>query len=80
MHGHRCYAELGDISTHGCSIRSDADWLRMGMFITVQLGEDASLEAIIRWVREDAAGLEFLRPISPDQLEWHARMESDSHW
>jgi hypothetical protein len=80
MHGDRTEAAVGDISTHGCSIQTDADWLRMGMFVSIQLGQEEALHAIVRWVRGGAGGVEFLRPITSDRLEWHARMDDDSIW
>ena len=66
---------LGDASTHGCSVRCDADWLRTGRFVTVALGVDEPVQAVVRWVRDGVAGLEFLRPLSPTMLEWKRLIE-----
>jgi len=65
---------IGDLSTHGCFVRSTSGWLRVGRFVSVSLGDDPPLRAIVRWVREEAAGLEFLRPIPMERSEWHALM------
>jgi hypothetical protein len=43
---------------------TEADWLRTGIFITVQLSADWSLQAIVRWARNGTGGVEFLRAIS----------------
>jgi hypothetical protein len=62
---------LGDASTHGCSVRCQADWLRTGRFVTITLGEDAPVQAIVRWTRDGVTGLEFLRPLSPTMRDWN---------
>ena len=71
-HGDRTPVMIGDVSTHGCNIRSDVAWLRTGRFVAMELGDDAPLQAVIRWVRNGAAGLEFLRPVSEDYHDWQA--------
>ena len=68
---------IADLSTHGCCLRSEADWLRLGSFVSISLGEDEpGLQAIVRWVRDGACGLEFLRPVPSDRPEWHELMDS----
>jgi hypothetical protein len=62
--GERCRARVRDVSVFGCSLACDATWLRTGMFVTVQLTGDWSIQAIVRWAREGMGGVEFLRPIS----------------
>ena len=69
---------LADISIHGCSIRSEASWLRSGSFVSIKLEEDPPLQAIVRWVRNGAAGLEFVHPLSSEHLEWRALTSGDS--
>lgn len=66
----RCDALVADVSMHGCSVRAEATWLKTGSIVSIGLGESELLQAIIRWVRNDAAGMEFLRPIPSDQIEW----------
>jgi PilZ domain len=52
-----------DISAFGCSISAEAEWLRLGKFVTLNVGNVRRIEAIVRWTRNGVAGLEFLRPI-----------------
>ena len=66
---------LGDASTHGCSVRCEAEWLRTGRFVTVALGADEPVQAVVRWVREGVAGLEFLRPVPATMSEWKRLIE-----
>ena len=67
--GERTSARLRDISVYGCNLACEADWLRMGRFITVRLGKDRTIQAIVRWTREGMTGIEFLRPISEGEAE-----------
>lgn len=62
--GERCRARIRDVSIFGCSLACDAGWLRTGMFVTVQMTSEWSIQAIVRWAREGQGGVEFLRPIS----------------
>ena len=62
---------IGNVSTHGCNVRGEAGWLRMGGFVSVRLTDDQPLQAIVRWVRDGTAGLEFLRPVPVGHTEWH---------
>ena len=62
--GERSRARIRDVSIFGCSLVTDADWLRTGIFITLQLAPDWSIQAIVRWARDGAGGVEFLRAIS----------------
>ena len=64
-HGDRAKAVLRDISIYGCNLVTEATWLRMGMFIGIRLNPERTVQAIVRWAREDTCGVEFLRPI-PD--------------
>jgi hypothetical protein len=77
--------ELADVSPHGCCIGAPdhdarADWLRQGAFVSLRLGdsacpETAKLEAVVRWVRGHSAGMEFLRPVPPERLDWRELMD-----
>jgi len=64
-----------DVSTHGCAVMARDGLLRAGSFVTIGLGENPELAAIVRWVRDGTAGMEFLAPIPPDRAEWHDLME-----
>jgi hypothetical protein len=63
-HGNRSRARIRDISVFGCSLASDADWLRTGMFVSVEVTGDWTIQAVVRWAREGICGVEFLRPIT----------------
>ena len=63
-HGNRSRTRIRDISVFGCSLASDADWLRTGMFISVEVAADWIIQAVVRWARDGICGVEFLRPIS----------------
>ncbi|TCM40027.1 MULTISPECIES: PilZ domain-containing protein [Novosphingobium] len=67
--------QLADVSAHGCSVRGEATWLRQGAFVSIRLGTSAKLDAIVRWVRGDAAGMEFLHPVPADRFDWHDLMD-----
>ena len=62
--GERCRARIRDVSVFGCSIVTEADWLRTGIFVTLQLTPEWSIQAIVRWARDRVGGVEFLRAIS----------------
>ena len=62
--GERSRARIRDVSVFGCSLVTDADWLRIGSFVTVEFTPEWSIQAIVRWAREGVCGVEFLRAIS----------------
>lgn len=66
---------LADVSLHGCCVRGESEWLRQGAFVSIGLGNSPTLAAIVRWVRGDAAGMEFLRPVPNECHEWHDLMD-----
>jgi len=68
---------IANVSTHGCNVRGEAGWLRIGSFVGVALEDKPMLHAIVRWSREDAAGLEFMRPISPGNKPWNDLINSN---
>lgn len=69
-HGDSCKAQLKDVSIFGCLLQTNAEWLRTGMFVSINLSSDWSIQAIVRWARNGSAGVEFLRSISEaDALE-----------
>ncbi len=65
-HGDSCKADLGDVSVFGCALQTTAEWLRVGMFGSIGLSNDWTIQAIVRWSRDGRAGVEFLRPISEE--------------
>lgn len=66
--------ELADISEHGCAIVGGTDGMRAGGFVSIALGAGKPVQAIVRWVRDGRAGLEFLWPVPPEMTEWHDLM------
>jgi hypothetical protein len=76
-HGQSSTRHLRDISVHGCNLIGEAEWLKTGMFLTVHLSSERSIQAIVRWVRGDACGIEFLRPISSDEADAMAERAHD---
>ncbi|MEJ2408952.1 MAG: PilZ domain-containing protein [Novosphingobium sp.] len=73
--GRRLPVLLADISLHGCCLQTESDELRQGGFVSIGLGNDSMLPAIVRWVRGQAAGMEFLRPVPANQTAWHDLMD-----
>ena len=67
--GDQASARLRDISAYGCNLACAADWLRMGRFITIRVGSDRTIQAIVRWSRDGFTGVEFLRPITDSDAE-----------
>ena len=63
-HGDRAKGRIRDVSTFGCALECDAAWLRTGMFMSIAVTSDWTIQAVVRWVRDSRAGVEFLRPIS----------------
>jgi hypothetical protein len=68
--------QLAEVSLHGCRISADQPWLRVGGFISISIDQGAKLQAIVRWVRDGAAGMEFLHAIPPECSEWHDLMDA----
>ena len=63
-HGDRSKALVCDVSVHGCSLNTDAGWLRMGQLVSLRLSSKRSIQAIVRCVRDDRAGGALLRRTS----------------
>ena len=61
---------IGDVFAHGCVVQCASGWLRSGCFVSIVLDDGRPLEAVVRWVQEDHAGLEFLRAIRSDRSDW----------
>ncbi len=68
-----------DLSTHGCGINGDASSsMRLGMILSIRLDDERPIQAIIRWIRGEVAGIEFFRPITADQSGWRALLADQS--
>lgn len=73
--GRRLTVLLADLSLHGCCVQIDSEAPRQGAFVSVGLDEGSMLPAIVRWIRGSAVGMEFLRAIPPERVEWHDLMD-----
>ena len=76
----RCDSRISDFSSYGCNVKCEADWLRTGAFIAIELGDDKPVEGIVRWVRDDSCGVEFLHPLASDLEEWQALINQAEGW
>lgn len=70
-----CDATVRDASSHGCRVDSQADWLRMGAFVSIRPDDESVVMGIVRWVRGGSAGIEFLQPLDPAGGAWHALLD-----
>jgi hypothetical protein len=68
--GAKAAMSVEDISSHGCSIKGDVQWLRLGMILSIVLANEQPVQAVIRWVRGGKAGVEFFRPLTAAQSGW----------
>lgn len=73
--GDRMDTLLTDASLHGCCVSGSAPWLRQGAFVSIGLGKCDALRAVVRWVRGDSAGMEFLHVVPAGASEWHDLMD-----
>ncbi len=69
-------AAIGDLSLHGCSLIGVAGWLTTGNFVSVALESGDAVQAVVRWRRDENAGVEFLRPLPAASAEWHDLLEA----
>lgn len=67
---------IADLSRHGCRLESGGEALRPGQFIAIRLAQRELLDAIVRWVDGDCAGLEFTRALAPEVFAYHMRQIS----
>lgn len=68
--GDSAMVTLSDVSLQGCAIECSEAWLRVGSFVTVAVNGGEPLTAIVRWIRDGHAGMEFMAPIPPERTEW----------
>jgi PilZ domain len=69
-------AKLLDATIHGCAVSIPCDWTRVGAFVTITLGKSHPIQGIVRWVRDDKTGIEFLWPVSESHLAWHELLDN----
>lgn len=70
MNGDTSNGFLSDVSTNGCCFLSESQILRIGQFVSIAPEEGKPVQAIVRWIRDSKAGMEFLRPLGPDHEDW----------
>jgi PilZ domain len=75
--GETAEVQIADVSEHGCAVRGAAGWLRAGGFIDIAIGTAPALPALVRWLRDGCAGMEFLRPIPAERDEWWELMDQE---
>ena len=73
--GAKAAMRVEDLSSHGCSIKGEVDWLRLGMILSIVLEHEPPVQAITRWVRGGKAGVEFFRPLNTAQADWQALLK-----
>lgn len=61
-------ASLSDISAHGCCVVTRAALVK-GQSIDIRYGSNKSLPATVRWLKGLSAGVEFDKPLEPEDLE-----------
>ena len=67
--GEHTVAAVRNVSIHGCNLKTGAEWLRMGRVIGIEIQPARTVQAIVRWSRDGATGVEFLRPLSADDAQ-----------
>ena len=75
-HGDRAGFRVAEISLHGCRVKGDLSWIRTGGFVSIAVDGGRKLQAIVRWVRDGSAGMEFLRPVPAEWTEWHELIDA----
>lgn len=76
--GESALVMIGDASSHGCAVQCASGWLRPGRFVSIGIEDSAPLQAVVRWVREDRAGLDFLHAVPSHRDDWQALITLDS--
>lgn len=64
MRGDSAAAVVRDVSPFGCYLECDAPWRRAGMILSLELREGDRIDAVVRWIDDEACGLEFLRQVA----------------
>lgn len=79
VEGRRIHAEVQDISQKGVKVRTS--FVRPGEEILVELQAMAPRKAIVRWSQAGVAGLNFVRPLSFDELaHWVVGQQMGGQW
>lgn len=69
-------ARLSDVSSKGCCAELAAEVALPGERVLLQLGRLLVLPAVVRWVSDGKAGLEFANPLHGSMLRQFARRQA----
>lgn len=61
-------AAVRRIGMHGCELRAMTDFFRVGRFIDLEFASGFRLTAIVRWVDNGAAGVDFARALPTERV------------
>ena len=75
--GRRSTAEITDLSTHGCKVRTSRTLLKMDATVWIKLGSRDPLKGDVRWFKGDFAGVRWENPLHPAILD-HIYTEHDA--
>ncbi|MDP3677130.1 MAG: PilZ domain-containing protein [Novosphingobium sp.] len=67
--GRRSAAEISDLSTHGCKVRTSSLLLEENATVWIKLGSRDPLQGEVRWRKEDFAGVRWENPLHPAILD-----------
>ncbi len=67
--GARSTAEITDLSTHGCKIRTSPTLLEVNAVVRIKLGNRDPLQGQVRWHKADVGGVEWDSPLYPAILD-----------
>lgn len=61
-------AAVRRIGMHGCELRASAELFRVGRVIGLEFASGFQITAIVRWVENGAAGVDFARALPADHV------------
>lgn len=67
--GRRSTAEISNISTHGCKVRTSPLLLAESATVWIKLGSRDPLKGEVRWHKADTAGVYWENPLHPAILD-----------
>ena len=67
--GGRSTAEITDLSTHGCKVRTSPTLLGKNATVWIKLGGRDPLQGEVRWSKEDFAGVRWKNALHPAILD-----------
>jgi len=67
--GRRSTAEISDLSTHGCKVRTSRTLLKEGATVWIKLGSRDQLQGVVRWNKADFGGVEWAASLHPAILD-----------